>query len=152
VRPLVAAYYDAVSVRCKLATGFSKLAGELFGLRFVESMQPGSQPPIAAISQDGQSDIDVHGHAIEMKGIDTDTQAVLHTVASSIAEEQFPCTGVEVVGHHQSELGAPSAVPGQLLYRAIVPAECHGLVHRADVLMAAFGAIQPMFKGNRTPP
>ena len=112
MRPLVEAYHDAVGVYVKLATSFYKLAVELFGFRFVEPMQPGGQPPIAAIRQDGHRDIDVHieahftGQAVEVKEIDTDTQAVLYAVASSIADEQFPCTGFEVVGHHEGELGA----------------------------------------------
>src|SRR5215475_3637393 len=112
MRPLVEVYHKAVGVNVKLATSFDKLAVELLGFRFVEPMQPGSQPPIAAIRQDGQRDIDVHieahftGQAIEVKEINTDTQAVLYAVASSIADEQVPCTDIEVVGHHESEFGA----------------------------------------------
>ena len=112
MRSLVEAYHEAVGVYVKLATSLDKLAVELFGFCFVEPMQPGGQPPIAAIRQDGQRDIDVHieahftGQAIEVKEIDTDTQAVLYTVAASIADEQVPCTGVEVVRHYESELGA----------------------------------------------
>src|SRR5215470_1057124 len=112
VRPLVEAYHEAIGVYVKLTTSFDKLAVELFGFRFVEPMQPGGQPPIAAIRQDGQRDIDVHieahftGQAIEVKEIDTDPQAVLYAVASSIADEQVPGTGVEVVRHHEGELGA----------------------------------------------
>ena len=105
VRPLVEAHNDVVGVHFKQATGFHKLAVELFGFRFVEPMQPGGQPPIASISQDGHSDIHVYieahfaGQAIEVKEIDTDPQAVLHTVASGIAEDQLACAGIEVVGH-----------------------------------------------------
>ena len=78
MRPLVEAYHDAVGVYVKLATSFYKLVVELFGFRFVEPMQPGGQPPIAAIRQDGHRDIDVHieahftGQAVEVKEIDTD--------------------------------------------------------------------------------
>src|SRR5262245_41404497 len=123
VRPFVEAYHEAVGVYVKLATSFDKFAGQLFGFCFVEPMQPAGQPPIAAIREDGQRDIDVHieahftSQAIEVKEIDTDPQAVLHTVASSIADEQVPCTAVEVVGHHESERGAPQPVHGQLPYR-----------------------------------
>ena len=112
MRPLVKAYYDAVGVYVKLATSFDTLAGELFGFCCVEPMQPGGQPPIAAIRQDGHRDIDVYieahftGQAIEVKEIDTDTQAVLYAVTSSRADEQFPCTGVEVVGHDEGERSA----------------------------------------------
>ena len=55
-----------------------KLAVQLFGFRFVAPMQPAGSPPIAAIREDGQRDIDVHmeahctGQAIEVKEIDTD--------------------------------------------------------------------------------
>src|SRR5215831_18802685 len=148
MRSLVEAYHEAVGVYVKLATSLDKLAVELFGFRFVEPMQPGGQPPIAAIRQDGQRDIDVHiephftGQAIEVKEIDTDPQAVLYTIAASIADEQVSGTDVKVVGHHEGELGAPQPVHGQLPYWPIVPAECHGFVHIADVLMAAFGDIQ----------
>ena len=147
MRSLVEAYHEAVGVYVKLATSFDKLAVELLGFCFVEPMQPGGQPPIAAMRQDGQRDIDVHieahctGQAIEVKEIDTDPQAVLYAVAASIADEQVPGTGVEVVGHDEGELGVSSTVHGQLSYRPIVPAEGHGFVHRADVLMAAFGDI-----------
>jgi hypothetical protein len=148
VRPLVEAYHDALGVHLKLATSCYKLAVELFGFRFVKPMQPGGQPPIAAMRQAGHRDIDVPiaahctSQAIEVKDIDPDTQAVLHTVASRIADEPCPGTGVEVVGHHEGALGASSAVHGQLPYRSMVPSECHGLVHRADVLRAALGDIQ----------
>ena len=57
VRPLVEAYHDAVGVYVKLATSCDKLAVELLGFRFVEPMQLGGQPPIAAIRQDGQRDM-----------------------------------------------------------------------------------------------
>jgi hypothetical protein len=77
-----------------------------------------------------------------MKEIDTDPQAVLHTVASSIADEEIPGTGVEVVGHHQGQFGAPQAVDGELPYWLIVSPEGHGLVYIADVLMAAFGDVK----------
>ena len=60
MRPLVEAYHEAVGVYVKLATSFDKLAVELFGFCFVEPMQPGGSPPIAAIREDGQRDIDVH--------------------------------------------------------------------------------------------
>jgi len=132
----------------KLATSFDKLTVELFGFRFVDPMQPGGQPPIAAMRQDGQRDIDVHieahctGQAIEVKEIAPDPQAVLYAVASSIAHAQGPCPGVEVVGHHKGERGASSAVHGQLPYRPLVPSEGHGFVHLADVLMAACGDLQ----------
>ena len=60
VRPLVEAYDEAVSVHCEQATGFHKLAIELFGLRFVEPMQLSGHPPRAAVGQDRQGDIHVH--------------------------------------------------------------------------------------------
>ena len=94
VRPLVEAYDKAVSVHFEQATGFHKLAIELFGLRFVEPMQPSGQPPIAAVGQDSQGDIHVHiqahltGQAIEVKEIDTNAEAVLYAVASSIADDR----------------------------------------------------------------
>src|SRR5215475_16129363 len=112
VRPFVEAYHEAVGVYVKLATSFDKFAGQLFGFCFVEPMQPGGQPPIAAIRQDGQRDIDVHieapctGQATEVQEMDTDPQGVLYPVAASIAAEQVPCTGVAVVRHHEGELGA----------------------------------------------
>src|SRR5712691_5700463 len=86
VRPLVEAYDEAVSVHFEQATGFHKLAIELFGLRFVEPMQLSGQPPIAAVGQDSQGDIHVHmeahltGQAIEVKEIDTNAEAVLDAV------------------------------------------------------------------------
>jgi hypothetical protein len=58
--PFVEAYHEAVGVDVKLATSVYKLAVQLFGFCFVEPMQPGGSPPIAAIREDGQRDIDVH--------------------------------------------------------------------------------------------
>ena len=98
MRPLVEAYHDAVGAYLKLATSFYKLAIELFGFRFVEPMQPSGQPPIAAVGQDSQGDIHVHiqayltGQAIEVKEIDTNAEAVLYAIASSIADDQLSGT------------------------------------------------------------
>jgi hypothetical protein len=49
VRPLVEAYHNTVGVYVKLATRFYTLAVELLGVRFVEPLQSGGQPPLAAI-------------------------------------------------------------------------------------------------------
>ena len=148
VRPLVEAYHEAVGVYVTLATSCATLAVELFGFRVVAPMQPGGPPPIAAMRQDGQRDSDVPieahctGQAIEVKAIAPDPQAVLYTVASRIADEQGPCTGVEVVRHHAGARGASSASHGQRPYRPLGPSAGHGFVPIADGLMAAFGAIQ----------
>ena len=148
VRPFVKAYHNAVGVYFELATSFHKLAVELFGLRFVEPMQLGGQPPIATIRQDGQRDIHVHiephltGQAIEVKEIDTDAQAILHAIASGIADERSRALASKLLDTTRVGSATPQAVHGQLPYRPSVPTECHGLVHIADVLVAAFGDIQ----------
>ena len=79
----------------------------------VEPMQLSGQPPLAAVGQDSQGDIHVHieahltGQAIEVKELDTQTEAVLDAVASSRADDELSGTAIKVIGHEQGELGAP---------------------------------------------
>ena len=76
-----------------------------------------------------------------MKEIDADAEAILNTIASGVAGDEVPGTGVEVVGHKEGRLGMSQAVHRHLPYGASVPPECRRLVHIADVLVAAFGEI-----------
>ena len=63
-------------------------------------------------------------------------------MAPGVAGDERSGPGVEVVGHQEGGVGMPQAVHGSLPYGASVPTECRGLVHRADVLVAAFGDIE----------
>jgi hypothetical protein len=81
------------------------------------------------------------GQTVEVKEIDADAEAVLDAMASGVAGDEVPGTDVEVVGHKESRVGMPQAVHGHLPYGTSIPPECRRLVHRADVLVAAFGDI-----------
>jgi len=149
VGSLVTAHPHAVGMDCKPAPSCDKCAVELLGFRLVKTMEPRGQPPRASVGEDGQGDIDVHrqadrtGQAVQGQDIDPAAEAVLHTVAASLAADQLPRTGGDGVGDQQRELAASQAVKGQVPQGASGPSECHRLVHRADVLGAAWGDVDP---------
>ena len=127
--PFFEVYHNTVGLDFDPSACFHKLAIELLGLCCVEAMQLGSQPPVAPIGQDRQGDVHIHvqahlaGETVEMKDIDTDAQTVFHAVASSIACDELPCAGVEVIGHQQRALTTPQAVEGELPYGPLIATE-----------------------------
>src|SRR4029450_993076 len=100
------------------------------------------------MGQDSEADAHIHvqshlaGETVEMKEIDTDAQTVFHAVASSIACDELPCAGVEVIGHQQRELTTPQAVEGELPYGPLIATEGHSLIDVAEMLVPASGAIK----------
>lgn len=140
-------HHKPVGLDFELSRRFHELALELFGLRFVKAMQLRGQPPVAPMGKHCQGHVHIHvephltGQTGEVKEIDADAEAILNTIASGVAGDEVPGTGVEVVGHKEGRLGMPQAVHRHLPYGASVPPECRRLVHLADVLVAAFGDI-----------
>ena len=140
-------HHNTVGLDFKLSSNFYELAIELFGLRFVKAMQLRGSPAVAPMSKHCQGYVHIHvephrtGQTVEVKEIDADAEAILHTITSGVAGDEVPGTGVEVVGHKEGRLGMSQAVHSHLPDGASVPTECCRLVHIADVLVAAFGDI-----------
>ena len=145
VSPFVKMHHNPVGLHCELSPSFHKLALELFGLRFVKARQLRGQPPVASMRKHCQGHVHIHveppltGQTVEVKEIDANAEAILNTIAPGVAGDEIAGTGVEVVGHKEGGVGMPQAVHGHLPDGAGVPTECRGLVHLADVLVAAFG-------------
>ena len=81
------------------------------------------------------------GQTVKVKDIDADAKAILDTIASNVAGDEVPCTGIEVVGYAEGRVGMAPAVNGPLPYGTGVPTQCRRLIHIADVLVTALGDI-----------
>jgi hypothetical protein len=106
-------YYKTVSLDFELSPGFHELAIELFGLRFVKTMQLRGQPSVAPMRQHCQGHVYIHvephltGQTVEVKEIDADAEAILDAIPTGIADNEVSGTGIEVVGHKEGRLGMP---------------------------------------------
>lgn len=127
-----------------VAGSFDELSVEIFGLGLGEAFELAGQPPVAAMGNDGEDDIEVDiethlaGQAIQVEEVDADAQTILDAVAACVARHQVAWRNVGVVAHEQGETFASQAGDGDLSKRAAVAVDGEGFVDIANTLMEAF--------------
>src|SRR6266849_2126069 len=140
-------HHDALRLDFHNASGLHKAPVQLFGLGLVKAVQPGSQPAVATVGDDGQRDVEIDieaylaRQAVEVEEVDADPQGIFNTVPTGIACDQVAGAGRHVVRQEQRRVLPAEAGNGQLADEARIVPQTGRLVEIADVLVTAFGDI-----------